>query len=43
MDMIDFDYAPWHTSGDTLDRLSPDSLRIIGQLTLWYLEREFAQ
>ena len=42
MDMIDFDYAPWHTSADTLDKLNPDSLRIVGQLTLWYLEREFA-
>jgi hypothetical protein len=40
LDMIDFDYAPWHTSGDTLDKISPDSLRIVGQLTLWYLERE---
>ena len=43
MDMIDFDYTPWHTSGDTLDKLSADSLRVVGQLTLWYLEREFAQ
>ena len=43
MDMIDFDYTPWHTSGDTLDKLSADSLRIVGQLTLWYLEREFAR
>ena len=43
MDMIDFDYPPWHTSGDTLDKLSAESLRIVGQLTLWYLEREFAQ
>ena len=42
MDMIDFDYPPWHTSGDTLDKLKPESLRIVGQLTLWYLEREFA-
>lgn len=41
MDMIDFDYAPWHTSGDTLDQLSAESLRVVGQLTLWFLEREF--
>ena len=40
MDMIDFDYPVWHTGADTLDRLSPDSLRIVGQITLWYLERE---
>jgi glutaminyl-peptide cyclotransferase len=42
IDIIDFDYPPWHTTGDTLDKLSPESLRIVGQLTLWYLEREFA-
>jgi glutaminyl-peptide cyclotransferase len=42
MDMIDFDYPAWHTGADTLDRLSPDSLRIVGQITLWYLERELA-
>lgn len=43
MDMIDFDYAPWHTSGDTLDQLSPASLQTVGQLTLWFLERDFSQ
>ena len=43
LDLIDFDYPPWHTSSDTLDRLSPESLRIVGQMTLWYLERELAK
>ena len=43
VDIIDFDYAPWHTSGDTLDKLSPDSLRIIGQLTLFMLTRELGK
>lgn len=43
MDIIDFDYPPWHTSGDTLDKLSPDSLRIIGQLTLYMLIQEFGK
>ncbi len=43
IDLIDFDYAPWHTSGDTLDQLSPDSLQVIGRLTLWYLARELAK
>ncbi|HEY2714109.1 MAG TPA: M28 family peptidase [Chthoniobacterales bacterium] len=37
IDLIDFDYPPWHTSGDTLDKLSPDSLQIIGQVTLYFL------
>lgn len=43
IDLIDFEYPAWHTSGDTLDQLSPESLRITGQITLWYLEREFAR
>jgi hypothetical protein len=42
MDVIDFDYAPWHTSGDTLDKLSPASLETIGRTTLWLLARELA-
>jgi hypothetical protein len=42
IDLIDFDYSPWHTSADTLDQLSPESLKAVGQMTLWYLEREFA-
>ena len=43
MDIIDFDYAPWHTSGDTLDKLSPASLQTIGRVTLWLLARELAK
>lgn len=43
MDIIDFDYTQWHTSGDTLDKLSPDSLRIIGQMTLLMLTQELGK
>jgi hypothetical protein len=43
IDLIDMDYNAWHTSADTLDKLSPDSLRIIGQMTLWFLARELAK
>ncbi|HUF62151.1 MAG TPA: M28 family peptidase [Verrucomicrobiales bacterium] len=40
MDIIDLDYQPyWHTAQDTLDRLSPDSLTIVGQTTLLFLEK----
>lgn len=36
MDLIDFDYAPWHTLGDTVDKCSAESLGKIGDvLTLW--------
>lgn len=34
VDMIDFDYPYWHTTQDTLDKVSPQSLQIIGD-TLW--------
>jgi hypothetical protein len=37
IDMIDFDYPPWHTAEDTLDKISPDSLRIVGSVALYYL------
>lgn len=43
IDVIDFDYPHWHTPADTLDKLSPDSLQIIGQMTLWYLRRELSK
>jgi len=39
IDLIDFDYPPWHTVGDTMDKLSPESLRIVGQVTAYYLAR----
>ena len=41
LDIIDFNYGPnnyyWHTDLDTLDKLSPDSLEIIGNVTLGML------
>jgi len=40
IDLIDFDYPPWHTAEDTLDKLSPESLQIIGQITLYFLATE---
>jgi len=43
MDIIDFDYPPWHTSGDTLDKLSAASLQTIGRVTLWLLARELGK
>jgi Zn-dependent M28 family amino/carboxypeptidase len=37
-DLIDFNYGPnhsyWHTSQDTLDKLSPQSLEIVGSVVL---------
>lgn len=38
VDLIDFDYGPgnryWHTPQDTLDKLSPRSLEIVGRVVL---------
>ncbi len=42
IDLIDFEYGPhhrwWHTEEDTLDKISPDSLKIIGRTVLKLLE-----
>ncbi len=43
MDIIDFDYPPWHTSADTMDKLSAASLQTIGRVTLWLLVKELAK
>lgn len=31
IDIIDFDYAPWHTLDDAPDKCSPESLRVVGE------------
>jgi len=37
IDVIDFDYAWWHTADDTLDKISAQSLQITGSVALYYL------
>jgi Zn-dependent M28 family amino/carboxypeptidase len=37
IDLIDFDYPPWHTPEDTIDKLSGESLRITGAVACYYL------
>ncbi len=32
VDLIDFDYEPWHEDSDTLDKLSAQSLQIVGRV-----------
>jgi glutaminyl-peptide cyclotransferase len=40
VDMIDFDYPYWHTTADTTDKVSPESLKSVGD-TLWHwLQRQ---
>ena len=35
VDIIDFDYPHWHTTDDTADKVSPQSLEAVGR-TLWH-------
>jgi glutaminyl-peptide cyclotransferase len=38
--LIDFDYPYWHTSMDTLDKVSPHSLEVVGEtLRLWIINK----
>ena len=40
IDLIDFDYAYWHTLQDTPDKCSPQSLKIVGDVMLKVLTDE---
>jgi glutaminyl-peptide cyclotransferase len=37
IDLIDFDFPAWHTPGDTMDKISAESLRITGEVACYYL------
>ncbi len=37
VDIIDIEYPFWHTSQDTLDKISPDSLSIVGETLLQWI------
>jgi len=39
VDIIDLDYPPWHTAGDTLDAVSARSLQIVGDTLVAALPR----
>jgi hypothetical protein len=41
VDVIDFHYPPWHTADDTMDKISAQSLQIVGSVAAYYLS-EFA-
>jgi len=34
VDIIDLDYPAWHTAGDTLDKVSAESLQVVGDVLL---------
>ena len=37
VDLIDFDYPYWHTAADSLDKVSPRSLKIVGDVLYFSL------
>jgi len=37
IDLIDFDFPAWHTPEDTIDKVSAESLRIVGAVVSYYL------
>ncbi len=39
LDVIDFDYPPWHKDSDTLDKIGPQSLEIVGSVMLESIRR----
>jgi glutaminyl-peptide cyclotransferase len=40
IDIIDLDYPSWHTTEDTLDKISADSLEAVGETLLHWLVRK---
>jgi glutaminyl-peptide cyclotransferase len=40
LDLIDFDYEPWHTLRDTPDKCSPESLGKVGKLLETWVKQE---
>jgi len=40
VDLIDFDYPYWHTTADTLDKVSAHSLQVVGDTLLAWLESQ---
>src|SRR5437588_1414373 len=41
LDVIDFDFPWWHTADDTVDKVSAESLKVVGLVAAYYLS-EFA-
>ena len=37
IDLIDFDFPPWHTAEDTMDKISAESLAVVGTVAIRYL------
>lgn len=40
IDVVDFDYPAWHTPDDTIDKVSAESLGLVGRIALALIQRE---
>lgn len=40
IDVVDFDYPAWHTQYDTIDKVSPASLQVVGDVAVALVRRE---
>lgn len=40
IDVVDFDYPAWHTPFDTIDKVSAESLQIVGDVAMGLVRRE---
>ena len=40
IDVVDFDYPPWHTQDDTIDKVSVASLQVVGDVAVELIRRE---
>ena len=40
IDVVDFDYPSWHTVFDTIDKVSPASLQVVGDVAMALIRRE---
>lgn len=38
VNIIDFDYPYWHTRNDTVDKISPESLKVVGDTIIQWLD-----
>ncbi len=40
VDIIDFEYAYWHTTQDTIDKVSPESLKVVGDTIIEWIQNK---
>ena len=40
IDVVDFDYPPWHTQYDTIDKVTAASLQVVGDVAVQLVRRE---